>query len=114
MLLENKDDLKYEDDLKCGDDLKYEDNLPQKLLSKLILWKNYGSEMPYLPTIWTYVQNFVVFFNALLRLLILSIWRIQFKTTPPAYFIDFGPHSTQCPRIKFSQFYEEYKEQKIT
>ena len=31
--------------------------LPQKILSKLF----FGSEIPYLPTIWTYVQNFVVF-----------------------------------------------------
>ena len=29
-------------------------------------WKKYGSEIPYLPTIWTYFQNFLVFFNPLL------------------------------------------------
>ena len=28
--------------------------------------KNHGSEIPYLPTIWTYFQNFLVFFNPLL------------------------------------------------
>ena len=25
-------------------------------------WKKYGWEIPYLPTIWKYVQNFIVFF----------------------------------------------------
>ena len=25
-------------------------------------WKKYGWRIPYLPTVWTYVQNFVVFF----------------------------------------------------
>ena len=35
--------------------------LPQKFLSKLFFWKKYGSEIPYLPTIWTHVQSFVVF-----------------------------------------------------
>ena len=31
-------------------------------LSKLFFWKKYGSEIPYLPMIWTYVQIFVGFF----------------------------------------------------
>ena len=35
--------------------------IPQKFLSKLFFLKNYGSEIPYLPMIWTYVQIFVVF-----------------------------------------------------
>ena len=35
--------------------------LPQKFLSKLFFGKKYGWEIPYLPTIWTYVRNFVVF-----------------------------------------------------
>ena len=35
-------------------------------MSKLFFWKKYGSEIPYLPTIWTYFQNFLVFFNPLL------------------------------------------------
>ena len=39
--------------------------LPQKFLSKLFFWKKYGLEIPYLPTIWTNVQNFVVFFGML-------------------------------------------------
>ena len=33
--------------------------LPRNFLSKLFFLKKYGSEIPYLPTIWTYVQNFV-------------------------------------------------------
>ena len=33
-------------------------------MSKLFFWKKYGSEIPYLPTVWTYVQNFVVFFSS--------------------------------------------------
>ena len=42
--------------------------LPQKFLSKRFLWKKFGSEISYLPTIWTYVQNFEVYFwNGLLR-----------------------------------------------
>ena len=36
--------------------------LPQKFLSKLFFGKKYGWEIPYLPTIRTYVRNFVVFF----------------------------------------------------
>ena len=35
--------------------------LPWKFLSKLFFWQKYGSKMPYLPTVWTYVQTFVVF-----------------------------------------------------
>ena len=35
--------------------------LPKRFWSKLFLWKKYGSEIPYLPTIWTYVKNFVFF-----------------------------------------------------
>ena len=40
----------------------YRTYLSQNFSSKLLLWKKYGSEIPYLPTIWTYDQNFVVFF----------------------------------------------------
>ena len=36
--------------------------LPQIFLSKLFFQKKFGSKVPYLPTVWTYVQNFVVFF----------------------------------------------------
>ena len=36
--------------------------LPWKFLSKLYFWQKYGSKIPYLPTVWTYVQTFVVFF----------------------------------------------------
>ena len=36
--------------------------LPQKILSKLFFGKKYGSSIPYLPTVWTYVKSFVVFF----------------------------------------------------
>ena len=44
--------------------------LPQKILSKLFFRKKFGSKVPYLPTVWTYVQNFVVFF-----FWTLSLWR---------------------------------------
>ena len=33
-----------------------------KFFVQTFFWKKYGSEIPYLPTIWTYVQIFVVFF----------------------------------------------------
>ena len=36
--------------------------LPQIFLSKLFFRKSLASKVPYLPTVWTYVQNFVVFF----------------------------------------------------
>ena len=36
--------------------------LPWKFMSKLFFWKKYGSKIPYLPTVWTYVQNFCSFF----------------------------------------------------
>ena len=36
--------------------------LPQNFLSKLFFWKKYGSEISYLPMIWTNVQIFVVFY----------------------------------------------------
>ena len=29
---------------------------------QLFIWKKYGSEIPYLPTVWTNVQNFIGFF----------------------------------------------------
>ena len=43
--------------------------LPQQILSKLFFLKKYGSIIPYLPMVWTYVQSFVVFFiwDSLLR-----------------------------------------------
>ena len=31
-------------------------------MSKLFFQKKYGSEIPYLPAVWTHVQTFVVFF----------------------------------------------------
>ena len=37
-----------------------------KFFSKLFFLKKYDSEIPYLPKIWTFVQNFVIFFNPLL------------------------------------------------
>ena len=33
-----------------------------KFVVQTFFWKKYGSEIPYLPMIWTYVQIFVVFF----------------------------------------------------
>ena len=36
--------------------------LPQIFLSKLFFQKKFGWEVPYLPTVWTYVHTFVVFF----------------------------------------------------
>ena len=42
--------------------------LPQKILSKLFFWKKYGSKIPYLPMVWTYVQTFVVFLFGTLSL----------------------------------------------
>ena len=42
--------------------------LPQIFLSKLFFQKKFGSKVPYLPTVWTYVQNFIIFFwNAFLN-----------------------------------------------
>ena len=32
-------------------------------LCQIFFWKKYGSELPYLPTVWTYFQTFVVFFS---------------------------------------------------
>ena len=34
----------------------------KKVFVQTFFWKKYGWRIPYLPTIWTYVQNFVVFF----------------------------------------------------
>ena len=47
----------------------YLPTLPQKNLSKLFFWKKFGSKTPYLPTVWTYVQSFVVFLFGTLSLL---------------------------------------------
>ena len=45
--------------------------LPQFFLSKLFFQKKFGSKVPYLPTVWTYVQNFVVFLFGTLSLVFL-------------------------------------------
>ena len=42
--------------------------LPWTCLSKLSFWKKYGSKIPYLPTLWTYVQNSVAFIFGMLSL----------------------------------------------
>ena len=57
--------------LLCKYGLPYLPTLPQKKLSKFFFWKKFVSKIPYLPTVWTYVQSFVVFFilNALLSVL---------------------------------------------
>ena len=34
-------------------------------MSKLFFWKKFGSKIPYLPTVWTYVQSFLFFFRTL-------------------------------------------------
>ena len=33
-----------------------------KIFVQIFFWQNCGSKIPYLPTVWTYVQTFVVFF----------------------------------------------------
>ena len=54
--------------LLCKYGLPYLPTLPQKNLSKLFFWKKFGSKIPYLPTVWTYVQSFVVFLFGTLSL----------------------------------------------
>ena len=51
--------------------------LPQIFLSKLFFQKKFGSKVPYLPTVWTYVQNFVVFFGGTLSLILPSVRNIK-------------------------------------
>ena len=41
----------------------------EKVFVQTFFWKNYCWRIPYLPTIWTYVQNFVVFFGAFPKML---------------------------------------------
>ena len=53
-----------------------------KVSVQTFFWKKYGWRIPYLPTVWTYVQNFVVFFYWTLSLLRCSI------LTSNALFID--------------------------
>ena len=43
-----------------------------KIFVKIFVWKKYGSEIPYLPTVWTYVQAFVVFFLWRLSLVLID------------------------------------------
>ena len=59
--------------LLCKYGLPYLPTLPQKKLSKLFFLKKFGSKIPYLPTVWTYVQSFVVFLFGTLSLAVYSI-----------------------------------------
>ena len=40
--------------------------LPPNFCPNFFVWKNDFSKVPYLPTVWTYVQNSVDFWNPLL------------------------------------------------
>ena len=40
----------------------------KKICPNFFFWKKFGSKIPYLPTVWTYVQSFVVFLFGTLSL----------------------------------------------
>ena len=42
-------------------------------------WKKFGSKIPYLPTVWTYVQSFVVFLFGTLSLESAPHWHFKFS-----------------------------------
>ena len=62
--------------------------LPWIFMSKLFLWKKYGSEVLNLPTVWTYVQTFVFFFNA--NMFMPPIGQTSFSW----HYMDFCQHSS--------------------
>ena len=45
-----------------GMDINIWPTYPENLCPNFFFWKKYGSKIPYLPKVWTYVQTFVVFF----------------------------------------------------
>ena len=75
--------------------------LPCKFLSKLSSWRKYGSKIPYLPTIWAYVQNFVVFIFGMLSLLVFkslflvaraTLWYRNSQTNKDTHnYLKYGP-----------------------